>query len=152
MEFVRLDAGTEWAARQTAYILMGQGKLADARQTIQRTSDNPLMGRDLIQACLDPKQTSQLDRAAQRIETAALAGSDPEPRYWVGTMLSFCGQRDAALRLLRSAIEHNYCAYAALQSDPLLVKLRGTSEFSELLSAAKQCQNRFLAERDQSPH
>jgi len=152
LEFVRLDAGTEWAARQEAYILLGQAKLAEARQTIRRTSDVPLMGRDLIQACLDPKQTSQLDRAAQRIETAALAGTDPEPRYWVGTMLAFCGQRDAALRLLRSAIEHNYCAYAALQSDPLLVKLRGTSEFSELLSTAKQCQNRFLAERDQSPH
>ena len=83
---------------------MGQGKLAEARQTIQRTSDAPLMGRDLFQACLDPQQTSQLERAAQRIETAALAGTDPEPRYWVGTMLSFCGQKDAALRLLRTPL------------------------------------------------
>jgi TolB-like protein/tetratricopeptide (TPR) repeat protein len=104
MDFVRLDAGSEWAARQTAFILMGQGKLAEARQTIQRTSDAPLMGRDLFQACLDPQQTSQLERAAQRIETAALAGTDPEPRYWVGTMLSFCGQKDAALRLLRTPL------------------------------------------------
>ena len=150
MEFIRLDAGSEYAARQTALILMGQGKLAEAKQNIQRTSGVPLMGRDLIQACLDPQQTSQLERAAKKIEAAALAGVDAEPRYWVGAALSYCGQKDAALRLLRSAVEHNYCAYTALQSDPLLVKFRGTPEFSELLSAAKQCQNRFLAQRDQS--
>ncbi len=152
MEFIRLDAGSEWAARQMAYILLGQGKLAEARQSIQRTSDVPLMGRDLIQACLDPQQTSQFDRAAQRIEAAALASIDSEPRYWVGSLLSYCGQKDAALRLLKSTVEHNYCAYTALQTDPLLVKVRGTPEFSELLAAAKECQNQFLAQRDQSLH
>jgi len=70
----------------------------------------------------------------------------------VGNVMAYCGQKDAALRLLKSAVEHNYCAYNTLQSDPLLVKLRGTPEFSELPSAAKECQNRFLAQRDQSPH
>ena len=138
--------------RPTAFILLGQGKLGEARQTIQRTSDRPLLGRDLLQACLDPQQTSQLDRTAKKSEAAALAGVDAEPRYFIGALLSYCGQKDAAGRLLRSAIEQNYCAYTALQTDPLLVKLRGTPEFSELLSAAKECQNRFLAQRDQSPH
>jgi eukaryotic-like serine/threonine-protein kinase len=152
MEFVRLDAGSEWAARQTAFILMSQGKLAEARQTIQGTSDAPLMGGDLLQACLDRQQTSQLDRAVQKIETAALAVDDPEPRYWCGAVLSYCRQKEAALRLLRSAVEHNYCAYTALQTDPLLVKFRETREFSKLLSAAKECQNKFLAHPDQSPH
>jgi len=94
----------------------------------------------------------QLDGAAKKSEAAALAGVDAEPRYFVGALLSYCGQKDAAVRLLRSAIEQNYCAYTALQSDPLLVKLRGTPEFSGLLSAAKDCQNRFLAQRDQIPH
>jgi serine/threonine protein kinase/lipoprotein NlpI len=152
MEFVRLDAGSEWAARQTAFILMGQDRLADARQTIQRTSDAPLMGRDLVQACLDPQQTPRLGKAAQKIEAAALAKVDAEPRYYFGALLSYCGQKDAALRLLRSAVENNYCSYQALQSDPWLVKFRGTPEFSELLSAAKECQNRFLVQRNQSPH
>ncbi len=152
MEFVRLDAGSEWAARQTAFILLGQGKLADARQSIQRMSDAPLVGRDLLRVCLDPEQTSQLSGAAQKIETAALAGVDAEPRYEFGALLSYCGRKDAALRLLRSAVEHNYCAYTALKTDPLLVKFRGTTEFSELLSAAKECQNRFLAQRNQSPN
>jgi tetratricopeptide (TPR) repeat protein len=149
MEFVHLDAGSEWAARQTALIFLGQGKLSEARQSIQRTSDNPLMGRNLIQACLDPQRTSELETSAQKMEDAVLAMIDAEPRYNMGALLSYCGQKGSALRLLRSAVEHNYCAYSALQSDPLLVKLRGSPEISELLSAAKQCQNRVLARRDQ---
>jgi len=152
MEFVRLDAGSDWAARQTAFILIGQGKLADARQRIQRMSDATLMGHDLLQVCLDPQQASQPDKTAQKIETAVLAGVDAEPRYVFGTLLSYCGRKDAALRLLRSAIEHNYCAFQTLQSDPMVAKLRGTPEFGELLSAAKECQSRFLAERNQSVH
>ena len=154
MEFVRLDAGSGWAVTNTSIILMGQGKLAEARQSIlQRTSDSDSIADVLlIQACLDPQQTSQLDRVAKNSEAVALAGVDAENRYWYGTVLSYCGQKDAAVRLLRSAVEHNYCAYTALQTDPLLVKLRGTPEFNGLLSEAKQCQNRLLAQRDQSPH
>ncbi len=151
MDFIRLDAGSEWAAKQTAFVLMAQGKLAEARQSIQRTSDMPLLGRDLFQACLNPDRRSQLDQAAEEVETAALAGVDPEPRFNFGALLSYCGQKDAALRLLKSAFEHNYCAYTALQTDPLLVKFRGTPEFGGLLSAAKECQNRFFALREQNP-
>ena len=89
-----------------------------------------------------------MDATAQKVEAAALAMVDAEPRYTFGALLSYCGQKDAALRLLRSAIEHNYCAYTGLQTDPLLVKFRRTPEFGELLSATKECQNRILASRD----
>jgi serine/threonine protein kinase/Tfp pilus assembly protein PilF len=147
MEFIRLDVGSDWAVRRTAMVLLSQGKLAEARQSIQMTSDLPLGVRDVIQACLDPQQTSQLAHAAQRIETSLLAAVDPEPRYIFGAMLSYCGQKDAGVRLLRSAIKSNYCAYTALQTDPFLVKLRGTPEFKELLSAAKQCQDKVLSQR-----
>ena len=152
MDFVRLDAGSDWAARQTAFILIGQGRLAEARQSIQRMSHTSLMGHDLFQACLDPQQASKFEARAQEVETAALAGVDAEPRYVFGTLLSYCGQKDAALRLLKSAIAQNYCAYQSLQSDPMLAKFRGTPEFSELLPSAKECQGRFLAQREQNPH
>ncbi len=152
MQFVRLDAGSDWAARQTAFILLGQGKVAEARQSIQRMSDTPLMGHDLLQACLDPQDATRLEDSARKVETAALAGVDPEPRYVFGSLLSYCGQKDAALRLLKSAIAHNYCAYQTLQSDPLLGTLRRTAEFAEVLSAAKNCRDRFLTERQQSQH
>jgi len=66
--------------------------------------------------------------------------------------MAFCGEEDAALRLLKSVIEAKYCAYTALQKDPLLAPLRVTPEFTQLLSAAKQCQDNFFAGRTQVSH
>ena len=152
MDFVHLDAGSEYAAMQTGTILLGQGKLAEAREAVKKASNSPLMGRDLIQACVDPPHSAACDAAAQKVEATALAGVDVEPLYSVGALLAYCGQRDAALRSLRRAVEKNYCAYKALQKDPLLVSLRGTPEFTQLLSSAKGCQNKFQAQRDQPLH
>jgi hypothetical protein len=54
----------------------------------------------------------------------------------------------AALRQLKKAVEQNDCAYTALQTDPLSVKICETPEFAELISSAWQCQSKFLAERN----
>jgi len=48
------------------------------------------------------------------------------------------------VRVLGAAIEANHCAYAVLKADPLVANLRTSPEFSQLLSAASQCQKRFL--------
>ena len=66
--------------------------------------------------------------------------------------MAFCDQKDAAVRLLKSAIDGRYCSYQGLQKDPLLASLRGTQEYAQLLAAAKQCQDNFLVERAQSSH
>ena len=150
MDFVRLDAGSEWASGTIPEILLRQGKLAEAGESAKKTSSNPPYYGDLLRACLDSQPPSQLHEIAQVVETSVLANTDPEYRYIQGAILAYCGQKDAALRLLKSALKQNYCAYPALQTDPLLVKLRGTPEFGELLTAAKGCQNRFLAQQNQT--
>ena len=81
-----------------------------------------------------------------------LADPDPEPRYVVAGDLLFCGQKDLALQLLKSSIAGHYCAYTGLQNDSVWTKLRGTPEFAELLSAAKQCRDDFISERSQPAH
>jgi hypothetical protein len=48
--------------------------------------------------------------------------------------------------MLRMAIEQNYCAYSALENDPLLERLRSAPEFAELLRAARFCQEPLLAQ------
>jgi serine/threonine protein kinase/TolB-like protein len=146
MDFLQLDAGSEWAGNVTSTILLREGKLAEARQSVKRMSLDA-RDRKLLEACLDPRQP-ELDRVAREGETVALADPDPENRYYTATVMAMCGQRDIALRLLKNSIEHNYCAYSALQADPALVKLRQTPEFPQLLSAAKDCQQRFLAQRN----
>jgi serine/threonine protein kinase/Tfp pilus assembly protein PilF len=147
MAYVRLDAKSEWAARTSAYIFLSEGKVSDARQSMQRVS---ILGmqRDLFLACLDPSQSDSLGQLAGHAEQVTLAGADSEPKYLVGSLLAYCGQKDAAVRLLKNAIEHNYCAYEALQSDPLLSRFRTSREFRELLSAAKECQDRFMSGED----
>ena len=80
-------------------------------------------------------------------KTALMAERDPEDRYYQASILAFCGQEEVALALLHSAIQQNYCAYSALQSDLLLAKFRSMPEFNKLLTAAKDCQNKVLAQK-----
>ena len=47
---------------------------------------------------------------------------------------------EPALRLLKAAVQQNYCAYAALLDDPLLKDLRKETAFNEVLTAASNCQ------------
>jgi eukaryotic-like serine/threonine-protein kinase len=148
MDFVRLDAGSEWAASMTTLILLGQGKLEEAREMAKKMAVEVYNRRELVEACLQPRPPAELDTIVQKATSAALAATDSEPRYYVASIMAFCGKKEPAARLLRSAIAQNYCAYAALQSDPLLARLRGTPEFDQLLSDAKECQKKFLAERD----
>jgi len=145
MDFVRLDAGSQWAASATPSILLREGKMEEARESVKRTAlDDP--DRKLLEACLEPRQ-HELSRIASQRETTVLASPDPENRYFEAAYMAMCGQRDVALRLLKSAIEGHYCAYGALQADPALVKLRQTPEFLQLLTAAKECQESFQSGR-----
>jgi len=77
---------------------------------------------------------------------------DPEARYLNAGYLAFCGQKDIAVRLIKGAIAGHYCPYNDLQTNAMLANLRGTPEFAELLSAAQQCRDNFIAERSQAAH
>ena len=132
---------------------LAQGRLPEARDSVDKMSSNPVFGRDLLQACLDPRRPSTLPSIVQMFESVSrwrrlILSVD----FATGNLLAHCGQKESALRVLKSAVDHNYCAYADLQSSPLLANLRTTPEFSSLLSAAKQCRNNFLAERTRGPH
>ena len=58
----------------------------------------------------------------------------------MGALMAYCGQKDAALRLLKAAVQQNYCAYSALLEDPLLKDLRKETAFNEVLTAGSACQ------------
>ena len=72
---------------------------------------------------------------------------DPESNFLYASYLAHCGQPDRALRLLKRAIEGNYCSYPAMDIDNFFDPVRGGSEFAALRAAGKACQQRFLAER-----
>ncbi len=86
-----------------------------------------------------------LDQVALQTERRVMAEPDPEPWYTQGAILAYCGKKDIAYRLIARAIGQNYCAYGALQSDPILDKIRDTAEFDKLLADGKDCQDRAVA-------
>ena len=49
-----------------------------------------------------------------------LTETDPEPQYYRGAIMAFCGQKGIALRLLKTSIGRDYCAYSQLQIRPLV--------------------------------
>jgi len=140
MDFVRLDAGSEWAAFMMPSVLLREGKLAEARESVKKISTNAQYHRDLLEACLGIRPASELDKVTAESETAVLAEPDPEPWYEQGTIMAYCGKPAIALHMLTAAVEQNYCAYSALLSDPLLANMRSSKEFDAVLTAAHQCQ------------
>jgi len=139
-DFVRLDAGSEWAAYVLPSILLREGKIAEAQEAVKRMPTAPRYHRDLLEACLQLRPASDLDRIAQELETNQAAEADPEILYYEGALLGYCGKKQAALDLLQSAVERNYCSYSNLVSDPLLAKLRSEPAIDKVLTLARECQ------------
>ncbi len=140
MDFVNLDAGSEWASYVTPSILLREGKIAEAKESVKKISDNPRYHRDLFEACLGMRPASEVDKIVAQQEASVLAEPDPEPWYYEGTIMAYCGKPEVALRMIKAAVGQNYCSYSALLSDPLLAKMRSSKEFDAVLTDAHQCQ------------
>ena len=151
MDFLQLDAGSEWASDNITRHYMRDGKLAQAKEIAEKFKDS---GRSfpMMRACLENPSSADATTLTRQKAATILAVPDPEPHYVVAADVLFCGQKDLALQLLKSSIAGHFCAYEGLQNDSAWAKLRGTPEFAELLSAAKQCRDNFLAERSQPAH
>jgi hypothetical protein len=141
MDFVRLDLGSEWSTWVAPAILLREGKVAEARERARQMASGAPYHRAFLQACLQSPSPANMDKITTDTETATLSETDPELWYLEGTLMAFCGQKAAALHLLKAAVDQNYCAYSALLSDPLLAKLRKEQEFNAVLTAAHDCQN-----------
>ena len=155
MDFNQLDAGSDWANRNRVRILIREGKLDQARDLMHSLPPNRNEFTVVETGCVDAvasgkPPSAELLRIIHNGELKLQANPDPENRYVFATDLARCGANDVAMRLLASAIASKYCIYDALQKDPMLASLRNSPEYPQLLSAAKQCRDNFLAERDQA--
>src|ERR1017187_9341551 len=151
-DFVRLDAGSEWAAYAMPSILLREGRVQEAREAVKVMPSTPRYHRDLLEACLQLRPASELDRIAHDAETNLPSDPDPETWYYEGAILAYCGKKQAALHMLQSAVEQNYCAYSNLLSDPLLAKLRTDTAFDKVLTAAVACQEAVRATANSPTH
>jgi TolB-like protein len=140
LDFVQLDPGSEWAAWVTPYVYLAAGNLQEARSSAKYMTKAQFYHRDLMEACTAAQKPSDLAKIVRDAEASAMAEPDAEAWYHVGALMAACGQPEPALRLLKSAVQQNYCAYSALLDDPLLKDLRKETAFNEVLTAASNCQ------------
>ncbi|MGB8012943.1 MAG: protein kinase [Terriglobales bacterium] len=150
MEYLNLDAGSEWSNATRVFVLMRQGKMAEAQQAEQKVTENPTWMRGLLQACLNKAPAEEIHRLAEQAQSDLLPEQDPELKYSQGTLLAACGEKQIAFAFLRQAVAGNYCAHQALQSDPLLAGVRGDAEFHQIVQAAADCQQKFATAQGMS--
>ena len=150
-DFLRLDSGSRWVVGNEVALLLREGKVAEAREKIQKLPSDSDFDR-LYKICVTSPSSPEANKAARESEAWLLGNADSENRYVFATDMAFCGQKDLALRLLKSSVENNFCGYAEMQNDPLLAPIRGTPEYAQSLATAKKCQDDFLAERAQGSH
>jgi TolB-like protein len=146
MQFLQLDAGTEWSSDNMKREYIRDGQLAKAREIAHNFPDVPWAR--LTIACMDNPASETAVNGARQAAAQIMADPDPEVSYTVAPDILFCGQKELAMNMLKSSVAHHFCAYSGLQNDSSWAKLRGTPEFAELVSAAKKCRDDFMAERD----
>ena len=152
MDFIQLDAGSMWASSNLMRHYLREGKLAQAKELADKFSENGSRDFRMMKVCMENPSSPEAASLSRESAAGLLADPDPEPAYVVAPDFLFCGQHDLAMQLLKSSIAGHFCAYTGLQNDSAWTKLRGTPEFAELLSSAKQCRDNFLAERSQAAH
>jgi TolB-like protein/Flp pilus assembly protein TadD len=147
-EFTALDAGSAWAQAMDVNILMAEGKFEELRRTVGRPAPNPVFQIQwkLIRAYLEKRPAAEIEALSNEIEAGAL-GVDGEPFYFFGRALSFCGQREKALKLVRKALDHGFIPYPYMDTDPTLASCRSDPSFQETRMLAIERQKKFLAYR-----
>jgi tetratricopeptide (TPR) repeat protein len=147
--FLRLDAGSEWSTNVEAHILLREGKTQAAVDWLNRLPDSTFFHTRALADCYTKPRPAELEQRLAQADKDVLAFQDPEPRYTYGVHYNACRGNDFSARIMKAAIASGFCAYENLQADPLLAEFRKSPEYPAVLAQARQCQNQFLAARDQ---
>jgi hypothetical protein len=144
-QYLNKDAGSEWTNAVLVSVLMREGRMAEARKAAEQMSASPPWMRGFLQACLNKAPESDVHPLAQKAQTELLPETDSELKYFQGAILSACGEKQIGFAFLVKAVDENYCAYQALQTDPLLSGVQTDPEFRRIVDAAGACQKKFMA-------
>ena len=138
-DYLRLDLGSEWQRAITVDLLLREGKEREAWEA--RPAAVPEWGGyAVLLAALAHRAPDEITALARVV----LPNEDAEVNYFSAAHLAYAGQAEAALTMLRTAIEGGYCSYPAIDTDPLFESVRGTQGFAQVRSAAIACNKELL--------
>jgi DNA-binding winged helix-turn-helix (wHTH) protein/TolB-like protein len=147
-EYLQLYSGSEYEREGKAEIFLREGKQNEALQELKALPATVDNGGHMLEPCLQHRPRTKAEVVAvQQLHSGVMAQDDPLPKYLLAGWDSLCDQPDLAYRELRRAIEQNYCAYPQMETDPLLARMRGTPEYSQIRSLGLACQQQFLEHR-----
>lgn len=129
-DYLRLDAGSNWSTSGEAGLLLREGRPAEAMAI--RSTGPGLSSPDMSPLILRSGAQSDRDRLAETGEAHYSAIRDPEPKFVGAGLLAAGGYPDAALRLLRKAVEGNYLCHQAMANEPLFENLRTAPEYAAI--------------------
>jgi TolB-like protein/predicted Ser/Thr protein kinase len=147
-DFLKLDAGSEWSNNVEINLLLREGKTSEAVERLRKMPESSFFHVRALQACYETPQPPGSQQILEQFEKEIFAYRDPEPKFFQARMFNPCLGNKFTARLMKSAIEGGYCGYDSLQLDPILTAFRKAPEYPAVLAQAKECQSRFLAERD----
>jgi DNA-binding winged helix-turn-helix (wHTH) protein/TolB-like protein len=142
-DFLRKDLSSEWSKAHTIEVLLREGK-TDETTRIPAPQIPHWDSYKMLLACADHEPASQIQALALKVEV----DDDPEVDYFFAAHLAYCGQNDAALRLLKIAIDHNYCSFPAVDKDPFFDGLRHNARFQKLRQVGIACHDDFVNNRE----
>jgi TolB-like protein len=145
--YIRLDENSGVAALLRTMIALRTGDTKGALAQSSGVSQSGYQFVKLLRLYLNHATQAELRKAAAEIESDPRSSRDAEELYRNAEILSFCEQPDAALRELQKAIDGSYCAYPAMDKDPLLRPVRSRPAFADLRQAGIECQQKFLSHR-----
>lgn len=146
MDFVRKDLSSEWSKAHAIEVLLRAGK-TDVATRISAPQIPHWDSYKMLLACARHASESEIKTLASKVEV----DDDPEVDYFFAGHLAYCGQTDGALRMLKIAINHNYCSYPAMDKDPFFNGLRGNSQFQKLRQSGLACHEAFVNNRETQP-
>jgi DNA-binding winged helix-turn-helix (wHTH) protein/TolB-like protein len=142
-DFLRKDLSSEWSKAHAIEVLLREGKTEEAIR-IPAPQIPHWDSYKMLRACALRESAAEIQSLASKIEI----DDDPEVNYFFAGHLAFCGQNEAALRMLKTAIDHHYCSFPAIDSDPFFNGLRSNAQFQKLRQAGIACHNDFASDRE----
>lgn len=105
-------------------VLLREGKEQEALQ-VRRPNVGAWTSYDMLLACAAHKPAAEIATLAKHIEP----DDDPESNYFAASHLAHCGQTAAAPAMLKRTVKANYCAYPAMDTDPMFASIRSLPEY-----------------------
>jgi serine/threonine protein kinase/tetratricopeptide (TPR) repeat protein len=147
--FLALDVGSEWSTNAEAHVLLREGKTQAAVEWLHRLPDSPFFHTRALELCYAKPRPFGAEQLIDQALKDIAAFKDPEPRFTQAVHYNACRGNAFTAALMKPAIADGFCGYEILQFDPLLADFRKSPQYSAILAQARQCTEKFLAERDQ---